>query len=118
MSASRAALENGAALSPDSLEAVVRLANVALDEAAMLSAAGRKDEAGKILSTAEAKVAPFFGDRNPGWAARLTRARLLAALGREAEAAALLSDGGSREGAGPAPVLSHDLTVGSLVMAF
>jgi hypothetical protein len=118
LDASRAQLEEAAKLSPESLEAAVRLANTSLDEAAMLRAAGRPAEAPPLLSASDAKLVPFFSGHEPGRAARLSRARLLAALGRDAEATALLLAGGPREGPGAAPVLFHDLSPGSLVMAF
>lgn len=104
--------------SPESLEAAVRLANAALDEGAMLRASGRQAESSPLLSEAEAKLAPFFATRDPGWAARLSRARLLAALGRDAEATALLSGAGSREDGGAPRLPTRDLSLGSLVMAF
>ena len=84
----------------------------------MLGASGRAAESAPLLSGAEAKLAPFFAGRDPGWAARLSRARLLAALGRDAEATALLSGAGTREDGGAPRLLARDLSLGSLVMAF
>ncbi len=117
---SRKTLQDAAAVAPDSLEAVVRLANAALDEGAMLNASGRGREAVALLEGVEARLALFFSDRNPGAAARSSRARLLAALGRGDEAGALLAAGSGQEGrrreAGPIP--KPDLSLSSLRFSF